>query len=239
MHQNELIIAIDGYSACGKSTLARSLAKALNIRYIDSGAMYRAVTLYFLRNNIPVNEEDNGSYDYSSAMKNIKIDFSVSKDKEKQEVLLNNEPVEKQIRQMDVSNNVSQVSKLSAVRSHLVYLQQQMKKDGGLVMDGRDIGTVVFPDAHLKLFMTASPKVRAARRFAELQAKGVQTTLQEVEYNLNQRDFEDTHRKESPLLQAPNAIVLDNSNMNQDEQLNFVLKLVKNLSNQLSNENNH
>lgn len=224
---NQIIIAIDGYSACGKSTLAKALSKKLNIRYIDSGAMYRAVTLYFIQNGIPVPGRNAATdFDYSQVLNNIHIDFKVNPDTGYSEIMLNDLPVEKQIRQMDVSENVSHVSTIKAVRQRMVHLQQQMKHTGGLVMDGRDIGTAVFPDAHLKIFMTAHPSIRAERRFNEFKKKGIVISLDEVAKNLEARDYEDTHRAESPLVKADDAIVVDNSHLSETEQVALVLDLV-------------
>ncbi len=221
-----MIIAIDGYSSCGKSTVAKAIAKRLKLSYIDSGAMYRAVTYYFLQNNIPFpvkpNEHCNG-YDYNPILDLIHIDFRMNEHTGLAEIFLNNVNVEKEIRQMDVSDNVSFVSTLKPVRKRLVSLQQQMANSGNLVMDGRDIGTTVFPDADLKIFMTASPEVRVYRRYHELIEKGIKVTPDEIRRNIELRDFEDTHREESPLRKADDAIVLDNTFMTRDEQVQFVL----------------
>ncbi|HEX5001386.1 MAG TPA: (d)CMP kinase [Bacteroidia bacterium] len=215
------VIAIDGYSSCGKSTVARAVARELGLRYIDSGAMYRAVTLYFLQNNIPLDKSD-----YSAELDAIHIRFKVHPDTGYSDVFLNGKDVSNAIRSMEVSDQVSHVSTLKAVRTKMVQLQQQMKGEGGLVMDGRDIGTTVFPDADVKIFMTADPEIRAVRRFHELNANGTSISLEEVRNNINSRDFEDTHRTESPLRQAADAVVLDNSHLNYDEQLAFVLNKV-------------
>jgi len=215
------VIAIDGFSSCGKSTVAKALAKELNFVFIDSGAMYRAVTLYIQKNNIDITDETAISH----ALENIHIDFIPNPDKT--QILLNNEDVSEAIRTMEVSEYVSEVSALKAVRKAMVKQQQKLGKKRNIVMDGRDIGTTVFPDADLKIFMTASPQVRAERRFAELSAKGEVLTMEEVKENLTHRDHIDSTREESPLRQADDAIVLDNSELNQEEQLEFVINLVK------------
>lgn len=219
-HKN-FIIAIDGFSSCGKSTVAKALAKQLNFVFIDSGAMYRAVTLYFLRNEVPFDDV----VQVKAALRNIQIDFVPNT--EMTQILLNDEDVSAEIRQMYVSNKVSEVSAIKEVRTAMVAQQQQLGKVKNIVMDGRDIGTTVFPDADLKIFMTASPHVRAERRFAELAAKGEQVTMEEVMANLAHRDHIDSTREESPLRQAADAIVLDNSNLTQEEQLKIVFAEVQ------------
>ncbi|GGE21111.1 (d)CMP kinase [Sphingobacterium cellulitidis] len=215
------VIAIDGFSSCGKSTVAKALAKELNFVFIDSGAMYRAVTLYVQQNNIDINDE----HAISTALENIHIDFVPNP--EKTQILLNGVDVSDAIRTMEVSEYVSEVSAVKAVRTAMVKQQQALGKKRNIVMDGRDIGTTVFPNADLKIFMTASPQVRAERRFAELSAKGEQLTMEEVKENLAHRDHIDSTREESPLRQAEDAIVLDNSELNQVEQLGFVIQLVQ------------
>ncbi|SFC11028.1 cytidylate kinase [Parapedobacter composti] len=217
MARTNKIIAIDGYSSCGKSTLAKALAKKLGYLYVDSGAMYRAVTLYFIRNGVPL---DDGRR-VAEALDDIHIDFHIEPDRTW--ISLNGEDVSDEIRQMYVSDFVSEVSALRAVRKAMVAQQQRMGADKDIVMDGRDIGTTVFPDADLKLFMTADPKVRAERRFLELERKGENITLEEVFENLAHRDYIDTTRQESPLVRAADAIVLDNTDLNEQEQLQFVL----------------
>lgn len=218
------VIAIDGYSSCGKSTVARALAQLLGIRYIDSGAMYRAVTLYFLQHNIPIPlAGETTSYNYGKVLDQIEIKFKINGSSKESVLLLNGIEIHEEIRTMEVSENVSHVSAIKEVRVRMVHLQQNMKMDGGLVMDGRDIGTTVFPDADLKIFMTANEQVRANRRYMELTKKGMQVTLDEVKANIESRDFEDTNRDESPLRKAKDAIELDNTNMNYDEQINFVV----------------
>lgn len=225
------VIAIDGYSSCGKSTVARALAKILGIRYIDSGAMYRAVTYYFLQNQIPFPQAGQHiNYDYQPVLDRIHITFNVIGGTGESEIYLNNVKVQSEIRSMIVSENVSHVSAIKEVRHRMVELQKQMKKGGGLVMDGRDIGTTVFPDADLKIFMTADPDIRASRRFRELKLAGVEVTMEEVKNNINSRDYEDTHREESPLRMADDAIVLDNTYLGYEEQVEFVLDKLKQLA---------
>jgi len=220
MHSN-IIIAIDGYSSCGKSTVARALAKKLHLIYVDSGAMYRAVTLYLLRNNIEVTDTEK----VLEALENIHLNFH-SRDYHTH-ITLNDEEVSEEIRQMPVSENVSEVSALKVVRKEMVKQQQRLGKSKDIVMDGRDIGTTVFPDAQVKIFMTADPNIRAARRYKELIAKGEHITLEEIFENLAHRDYLDTTRKESPLVRADDAIILDNTHLSEDEQLEFVLEKVK------------
>ncbi len=223
----KLTIAVDGYSSCGKSTLAKTLAKELGYLFVDSGAMYRAVTLYFLEHKISISslQTDSNKELLNTYLDKITINFEKNTDTNSYEVCLNGRNVEKEIRQMDVSLNVSTVSTLKEVRQKLVAIQQELGKNKGVVMDGRDIGTVVFPDAELKIFMTADIDERARRRFKELTDKNIATTLEEVKENLRQRDYDDTHRNESPLLQAKDAIVLDNTILSQKESLEFVLEL--------------
>lgn len=211
------IIAIDGYSSCGKSTLAKALAETLHYLYIDSGAMYRAVTLYFIRHAVPITDDEK----VAAALGQIHIDFHTEPGKA--HILLNGEEVSDEIRQMRVSDYVSEVSAIKAVREAMVNQQQRMARNKNVVMDGRDIGTTVFPNAHLKIFMTADPKVRAERRYLELKGKGNEITLEEVFENLAHRDYIDTTRTESPLIRAEDAIVLDNTALNETEQLQFVL----------------
>ncbi|MEX8548963.1 MAG: (d)CMP kinase [Mucilaginibacter sp.] len=219
------VIAIDGYSSCGKSTLAKALAKKLNFIYVDSGSMYRAVTLYFLRNNVDVNDPEQ----VEKALKNIHLNFD-SRDYETH-IMLNNEEVSDEIRQMPVSKNVSAVSAIRQVRREMVKQQQRMGKSKNIVMDGRDIGTAVFKNAQLKLFMTADPKIRAERRYKELKEKGQEITLHEVFDNIADRDYQDTTRAESPLVRADDAVILDNTNLTPEQQLNFSLEKVNALRN--------
>ena len=216
-----IVVAIDGYSSCGKSTLAKALAKKLHFIYVDSGAMYRAVTLYFLRNNVDINNPEQ----VAEALKNIHLNFH-SRDYQTH-ITLNDEEVSDEIRLMPVSQNVSPVSAIREVRKEMVAQQQRMGKSKNIVMDGRDIGTAVFPNAQVKLFMTADPHVRAQRRFKELQATGSDVTLEEIFENLAHRDYSDTTRKESPLMRAEDAIILDNTNITPEEQLAFALGKVE------------
>ena len=219
--RKNLVVAIDGYSSCGKSTLAKALAKKLGFIYIDSGAMYRAVTLYFLRNQIDMNDHAAAI----DALQHIELNFH-SRDYESH-ITLNGEEVSEEIRQMPVSENVSEVSAIKEVRTEMVKQQQRMGKSKNIVMDGRDIGTTVFKDAQVKLFMTADPKIRAERRFKELQSKGDDhTSLEEVFENLAHRDYADTTRKESPLVRAEDAIILDNTDITPEQQLEFALDKV-------------
>lgn len=220
--RKNLVVAIDGYSSCGKSTLAKALAKKLGFIYIDSGAMYRAVTLFFLRNQIDLSNDEA----ISDALRHIELNFH-SRDYESH-ILLNGEEVSDEIRQMPVSENVSEVSANKLVRHDMVKQQQRMGKSKNIVMDGRDIGTAVFEDAQVKFFMTADPKIRAERRFKELRSKGDElTTLEEVFENLAHRDYADTTRKESPLVRAEDAIILDNTDLTESEQLDFALTKVQ------------
>ncbi|HLS96589.1 MAG TPA: (d)CMP kinase [Sphingobacterium sp.] len=221
MSRQNFIIAIDGFSSCGKSTVAKSLAKKLHFVFIDSGAMYRAVTLYFLRNDIDLKDVEA----VNRALDEIHIDFVPNTDKT--QVFLNDEDVSDEIRTMYVSDMVSEVSAIKEVRRAMVAQQQRLGKRRNIVMDGRDIGTTVFPDADLKIFMTASPSVRAERRYAELMAKGETITMEEVIENLAHRDHIDSTREESPLRQAADAFVLDNSDLTQEEQLQIVLEEYK------------
>jgi len=216
-----IVIAIDGYSSCGKSTLAKALAKKLHFIYIDSGAMYRAVTLYFLRNNIDLKDH----LQVAEALKNVHLNFH-SRDYQTH-ILLNDEEVSDEIRLMPVSENVSSVAALHDVRIEMVRQQQRMGKSKNIIMDGRDIGTVVFPDAQVKLFMTADPNVRAERRYKEIIVKEPHITLEEVFESLAHRDYQDTTRAESPLTRAHDAIILDNTNLTPDEQLAFAASKVE------------
>ena len=213
MDQRKINIAIDGYSSCGKGTLAKAMALALSYVFIDSGAMYRAVTLFLMRKS--VNLDDMAQVEQALAKVTVKFDVN---DAGVSVVLLNGENVEHEIRTIAVASKVSEVAKIQAVRDKLVYLQQQMGVQKGVVMDGRDIGTVVFPDAELKIFMTASVEVRAQRRFAELVAKGDDVTLEEISANLKHRDAVDSSRENSPLTMTSDYRVLDNSEMDRDSQ---------------------
>ncbi len=219
----KITVAIDGYSSCGKSTLAKQLAAALQYSYVDTGAMYRAVTLYFIRNQVDIFHPEQ----ITNALQNITIEFRVNTTLNTQETYLNGENIENEIRvNPRVASAVSDVSAISEVRRFLVKQQQEMGKQKGIVMDGRDIGTVVFPFAELKLFVTADPNVRAQRRLDELVEKGQNTTFDEVLANLEKRDHIDSNRADSPLKQADDAVVLDNSNLTREEQFEWVLKLV-------------
>ncbi|GAB1463588.1 (d)CMP kinase [Pedobacter sp. UBA4863] len=225
--RKNLVIAIDGYSSCGKSTLAKALAKKLGFIYIDSGAMYRAITLYFLRNNVDFENHDA----VVDALQHIELNFH-SKDYESH-ITLNGEEVSDEIRLMPVSEAVSPVSAIKEVRKEMVKQQQRMGKSKNIVMDGRDIGTAVFPDAQVKFFMTADPKIRAERRYNEMLAKGDTTiTLEEVFENIAHRDYADTTREESPLTRAEDAIILDNTDITEEEQLAFALEKVEPFLNQ-------
>jgi cytidylate kinase len=221
----KIIIAIDGNSGCGKSSTAKVIAKELQYIYIDTGAMYRAVTYFFIKNRIDLQNE----IDVAEALKQIDISFEYNISTGKNETYLNGKNVEYQIRQMDVSNLVSPVSEISAVRRKLVEQQRRMGKAKGVVMDGRDIGTVVFPDAELKIFMTASLEVRAERRKLELMEKGAEVDIKEVMENLSNRDRIDSSREDSPLKKAEDAIEIDTSNLTFDEQVNKILVLVHEL----------
>lgn len=222
-----IIIAIDGYSSCGKSTLAIQLAERLSYKYVDTGAMYRALTLYLLKNQIDIHHPEM----VAEALSNIQISFGLNEITQKQYTILNGENVEDEIRiNPRVASAVSVVSAQSEVRKFLVNQQQAFGATKGIVMDGRDIGTVVFPNAELKLFITAEPMIRAQRRLDELQEKGQHTTLEEVLANLQKRDLMDTTRADSPLLKAADAIEIDNSYLSRQDQLNKVLQLVKNLN---------
>lgn len=213
----KITIAIDGYSSCGKSTMAKDLAKEIGYIYIDSGAMYRAVTLYCLENHL-FTEDGIDTDKLKSAMPHIQITFKLNPETQRPMTFLNGENVEDRIRTMEVSTRVSPVAALDFVREALVKLQQDMGKAKGIVMDGRDIGTVVFPDAELKIFVTASAEIRAQRRYDELKAKGQDASFEEILANVKERDFIDQNRAVSPLRQAEDAILLDNSNMSIEEQ---------------------
>lgn len=223
------VIAIDGFSSCGKSTVAKALAKRMGLRYIDSGAMYRAVTLYFLKHGIPVKGGSLSDEQLQKVLDAIHIDFKVDDATGSSELWLNGINVEQEIRTMEVSSNVSYVSAIPQVRHRMVAQQQRMRLDGNLVMDGRDIGTTVFPDADLKIFMSAAPETRALRRFKELKAKGSGVTLEEVRSNLESRDLEDQKRSESPLRKAEDAVVLDNTELDFEGQLDFVVRQLERL----------
>ncbi|MTH16848.1 (d)CMP kinase [Flavobacterium sp. LC2016-01] len=221
----KITIAIDGFSSTGKSTLAKQLAKELEYVYVDTGAMYRAVAYFAMQNQLITTD----SFDKKALIETlpkIQLEFKFNADLGFAEMYLNGENVEKQIRTIEVSNFVSKVAEVSEVRSKLVEQQQEMGKNKAIVMDGRDIGTVVFPDAELKIFMTASAETRAQRRFDELQQKGDDVTYEEVLKNVVDRDYIDTHREDSPLVIADDAIEIDNSYLNKEEQFAAVLELI-------------
>jgi cytidylate kinase len=220
-----ITIAIDGYSSTGKSTIAKQIANKLGYVYVDSGAMYRAVTLYAMQNSF-INENEFKVSEFVLELHNIKLDFIFNTSFGYSEVYLNGVNVEKEIRTMGVSGFVSRVSEIPEVRRQLVSQQQDMRKRGGIVMDGRDIGTVVFPEAELKLFMTASPEIRAQRRFDELIKRGDQVSFDEVLKNVQERDYIDSHRKDSPLIKADDAIEIDNSMLTLEEQNQKIMDLV-------------
>tara|TARA_B100000965_G_C19418491_1_gene681028 strand:+ start:61 stop:753 length:693 start_codon:yes stop_codon:yes gene_type:complete len=220
-----IIIAIDGYSSCGKSTLAKALAKRLGYGYLDTGAMYRAITLYGIENQIDFTKLSDQEID--SLIPNIQITFQADSITTENTTFLNGVDVEAEIRGKMVSDLVSEVAQIKSIRKHMIRLQQKAGENKGIVVDGRDIGTQVFPEAELKVFMTANQEVRVQRRFKELQAKGQVISMDEVRENLSKRDYNDTHRKENPLVQAEDAIILDNSNLNQEQQLEFVLEILE------------
>ncbi|ULQ54569.1 (d)CMP kinase [Flavihumibacter fluvii] len=225
MPSKKIIITIDGWSSCGKSTLAKQLARQLNYVYIDSGAMYRAITLYFLRNHIDWTDDSQ----VKEALKNIQLEFRPNEHSGQTEIYLNDENVEYVIRDLVIAEKVSDVAAIREVRRFAVKQQQEMGRKKGIVMDGRDIGTVVFPKAELKIFMTADNAVRVERRFKELFDKNPNITIEEVKSNLEMRDYIDSHREVSPLRQAEDALVLDNSNITMEEQLKIAAKWVKEL----------
>lgn len=226
---SKIIIAIDGYSSCGKSTLAKALAAKLEYAYVDSGAMYRCVALYALRKGA-IREKNFLSENIVNLLPEIHVRFEFNPHTKKSETFLNDENVEKEIREMPVSEIVSTVSMIHEVRVHMAALQRKFGENKGIVMDGRDIGTNIFPQAELKLFMTADMDVRAQRRFDEYSSQGKYITIDEVKKNLAERDYDDTHRKENPLTKAKDAIVLDNSELTREQQLDFVLKLIEDLT---------
>ena len=227
-------IAIDGHSSCGKSTIARSIAEKYGMRYIDTGAMYRAITLYCMRSNIIQNKEvDLGLL--QNSLVEITINFEYNSDSKKSETFLNNENVEDLIRGIEVSENVSIIAQIKEVREKLILLQKEIGKSKNVVMDGRDIGTKVFPDARLKLFVTAKAEIRSQRRFDELKVKGERVTFDEILQNLNERDDHDTNREINPLLQAEDAVLIDNSILSILDQND----LIDNLINTKNNESNY
>lgn len=219
----KIIITIDGWSSCGKSTLAKQLAKKLGYVYVDSGAMYRAITLYFLRNHIDWTDKK----EVQAALKEIHLDFHFNEKNETTEIYLNDENVEYVIRDLVIAEKVSDVAAIKEVRTFAVAQQQKMGQKKGIVMDGRDIGTVVFPKAELKIFMTADNAVRVERRFKELYEKNPNITIEEVKNNLEMRDYIDSHREVSPLRKADDAIVLDNTRLTEEEQFQKALSWAK------------
>lgn len=220
MAKKKIIITIDGWSSCGKSTLAKQLARALGYIYVDSGAMYRAITLYFLRNHIDWTDRE----EVKKALKEISLEFDYNPKSQQSEMFLNGENVEYVIRDLVVAEKVSDVAAIREVRKFAVAQQQRMGKNRGIVMDGRDIGTVVFPDAELKIFMTADNAVRVERRFQELYEKNPNITIDEVKANLEMRDYIDSNREVSPLKKADDALLLDNTNITEKEQFEKALK---------------
>ena len=224
--KKKLIIAIDGYSSCGKSTFAKTIAKELNYLYVDSGAMYRAVTLYCMRRGF-ITDSTLDILSILDELKDIHIEFVYNPDIDDNETFLNSENVEKEIRSLEVSRYVSRISMISEIRTRMVELQRQIGVYKGIVMDGRDIGTVVFPDADLKIFMKASVEIRAKRRYDEMKGKGIDVDYQEIERNIMARDITDENRDISPLRRADDAVVLDNSRMTVKEQMEWVKELIE------------
>lgn len=224
----KITIAIDGHSSCGKSTMAKDLARELGYVYVDTGAMYRCVTLYAMRHKM-INAEGVDEDALAKAMPEIEITFKFNKETGRPDAYLCGELVEREIRTLDVSQNVSKVASIGFVRSALVSQQQKMGEEKGIVMDGRDIGTTVFPNAELKIFVTASSAVRAQRRYDELKAKGMSANYDDILKNVEERDYMDTHREVSPLRKADDAVVLDNSTMTIDEQNRWLMNLVLSL----------
>ena len=226
----KLIIAIDGYSSCGKSTFAKLIAKELNYIYIDSGAMYRAVTLYCMRKNF-INDKSLNTAAILADIKDIHIDFIYNPDQNEYETFLNSENVEKEIRGMEVTAHVSRVSQIQEVRTRMVEMQREIGSSKGIVMDGRDIGTVVFPDADIKIFMTASIDIRAKRRYDELKGKGIAGEFEEIKRNIIARDIADENRDISPLRRADDAIILDNSRMTVKDQMAWIENIIEKTKN--------
>ncbi len=226
---SKIIIAIDGYSSCGKSTVAKALAAHLGYAYVDSGSMYRCVTLYALRKGV-IKDHSFLKEEIIKLLPEINLRFEFNPHTKSSDTYMNGENVEKEIRQMIVSENVSKISAIHEVRVKMIAIQRELGKNKGIVVDGRDIGTNVFPNAELKLFMTADTDIRTQRRYDELTAKGQDILFDDVKANLLDRDYQDTHRKENPLVQAKDAIVLDNSDLTREEQLQYILKLIKDLT---------
>ena len=228
----KITIAIDGHSSCGKSTMAKDLAREVGYVYVDTGAMYRSVTLYALRHDLFREDGSVKTDALEQQMADIRISFKFNPETGRPDTYLNNECVEKEIRSLEVSNHVSPIAAIPFVRTAMVAQQQQMGKDKGVVMDGRDIGTTVFPDAELKVFVTASAKVRAQRRYDELQAKGMPADFDDILKNVEERDYLDSHREVSPLRKADDAILLDNSDMTIPEQKQWLLDRFNEIINQ-------
>ena len=223
----KITIAIDGHSSCGKSTMAKELARKLGYIYVDTGAMYRTVTLYAMRNNLFTSEGEVMTDELQKQMNNIKVSFCINKETGRPDACLNDECVENIIRSIEVSNHVSKIAAIPFVREAMVDQQRRMGAEKGIVMDGRDIGTTVFPDAELKIFVTASAKVRAQRRYDELQQKGMPSDFDEILKNVEERDYIDSHREVSPLRQAEDAILLDNSDMTIQQQNEWLMQQVE------------
>lgn len=228
----KITIAIDGFSSCGKSTMAKDLAREVGYIYVDTGAMYRSVTLYALRNGFFADDNSIDTEGLEKEMENIKISFQLNPETGKPDTYLNGECVEKEIRSMEVSSRVSPIATLPFVRTALVAQQQRMGQDKGIVMDGRDIGTTVFPDAELKIYVTASAEVRAQRRYDELAAKGMPADFEDILKNVKERDYIDSHREVSPLRKADDALELDNSNMTIAEQKQWLMEQFKRVAEQ-------
>jgi len=223
----KITIAIDGHSSCGKSTMAKDLARKVGYIYVDTGAMYRSVTLYALRHDMFCADGTVKTDELKQSMPDINITFRLNEETGRPDTYLNGERVEDVIRSLEVSNHVSPIAAVPFVREAMVAQQQQMGLEGGIVMDGRDIGTVVFPHAELKIFVTASPQVRAQRRYDELKAKGMEADYADILKNVEERDYIDSHREVSPLRQADDALLLDNSNMTIDQQNEWLLEQFK------------
>lgn len=227
--EKKLIIAIDGHSSCGKSTVAKDLAKKIAYTYIDSGAMYRVVTLFAMRNDLISNDKVDENK-LAHIIDQVQISFQYNEEKKRHETYLNNELVEDEIRSLEIANHVSSIAKIKFVREKMVAFQRELSKDGGVIMDGRDIGTVVFPNADLKIFMTADVEIRAIRRFKELSEKGENISLDEIRENVRKRDYIDENRDESPLRKADDAIILDNSHITPEEQLDWIVERMKEIA---------
>ena len=220
----KIIVAIDGHSSCGKSTMAKDLAREVGYIYVDTGAMYRAVTLFAMRNNLFDAEGNINTERLEQLLPEVKISFKLDPETSRPMTCLNGEVVEQEIRSLEVSQHVSPIAALPFVRAKLVEQQQAMGKEKGIVMDGRDIGTVVFPEAELKIFVTASAEIRAQRRFKELEAKGMPADFDDILKNVEERDYIDSHRATSPLRQADDALVLDNSHLTIEEQKKWLME---------------